>query len=60
MAYRDAAPWTPSVGKMGVARPVPDRVWFLDEGRLLEQGTPGEVFEHPREERTRQFLSKVL
>ncbi len=46
--------------EMGFARRVADRVWFLDEGRLLETGSPAEVFEQPREERTRQFLSKVL
>jgi ABC-type polar amino acid transport system ATPase subunit len=46
--------------EMAFARRVADRVWFLDEGRLLEEGTPEAVFEHPREERTRQFLSKVL
>ena len=46
--------------EMGFARRVAHRVLFLDEGRLLESGTPAEVFEQPREERTRQFLSKVL
>ena len=46
--------------EMGFARRVAHRVWFLDQGRLLEEGTPGAVFEHPREARTRQFLSKVL
>ncbi len=46
--------------EMGFARRVADRVWFLDEGRLVEEGTPVELFERPREERTRQFLSKVL
>ena len=46
--------------EMGFARRVADRVWFLDEGRLLETGSPAEVFEQPREERTRKFLSKVL
>jgi polar amino acid transport system ATP-binding protein len=46
--------------EMGFARRVAHRVLFLDEGRLLESGTPAEVFERPREERTRQFLSKVL
>jgi polar amino acid transport system ATP-binding protein len=46
--------------EMGFARRVADRVLFLDEGRLLEEGTPEEVFGRPREERTQQFLSKVL
>jgi polar amino acid transport system ATP-binding protein len=46
--------------EIGFARQVADRVLFLDEGRLVEQGTPSELIDHPREERTRQFLSKVL
>ncbi|MBL8136463.1 MAG: amino acid ABC transporter ATP-binding protein [Acidobacteria bacterium] len=46
--------------EMGFARRVADRVLFLDEGRLLESGPPDDVFTQPREERTRQFLSKVL
>jgi polar amino acid transport system ATP-binding protein len=46
--------------EIGFARQVADRVLFLDEGRLVEQGTPAELIDHPREERTRQFLSKVL
>jgi polar amino acid transport system ATP-binding protein len=46
--------------EIGFARQVADRVLFLDEGRLVEQGTPSELLDHPREERTRQFLSKVL
>jgi polar amino acid transport system ATP-binding protein len=46
--------------EIGFARQVADRVLFLDEGRLVEQGSPAELIDHPREERTRQFLSKVL
>ena len=46
--------------EMGFARRVADRVLFLDEGRLVEEGPPDQLFEHPAEERTRQFLSKVL
>jgi polar amino acid transport system ATP-binding protein len=46
--------------EIGFARQVADRVLFLDEGRLVEQGSPAELLDHPREERTRQFLSKVL
>jgi polar amino acid transport system ATP-binding protein len=46
--------------EMGFARRVADRVLFLDQGQLLEEGTPAAVFDQPREERTRQFLSKVL
>ena len=46
--------------EMGFAREVGDRLLFVDEGRIIEQGDPKEVFEHPQEERTRLFLSKVL
>ena len=45
---------------MGFAREVGDRLLFVDDGRIIEQGDPKEVFEHPQEERTRLFLSKVL
>ena len=44
--------------EMAFARDVADRVVFLDAGRILESGTPAEVFEAPREERTRAFLSR--
>ncbi|MEK0416631.1 MAG: hypothetical protein RI949_637 [Pseudomonadota bacterium] len=46
--------------EMGFARRVADRVLFLDEGRLVEEGPPDQLFEHPAQDRTRQFLSKVL
>ena len=46
--------------EMGFARKVADRVIFLDEGLIVEQGAPDALFDSPREERTRQFLSKVL
>lgn len=46
--------------EMGFAREVGDRVLFMDEGRIVEEGTPEAVFSHPREERTRTFLSKIL
>ena len=46
--------------EMGFARQVADRVLFLDEGLVVEQGTPTELFDSPKEERTRKFLSKVL
>lgn len=44
--------------EMAFARDVADQVIFMDEGYILEQGDPGQVFENPREERTRQFLSR--
>ena len=46
--------------EMGFAREVASRVLFIDEGRILEQGTPDEVFNHPQQPRTQEFLSKVL
>lgn len=46
--------------EMGFAREVGDRLLFVDEGRILEQGAPEDVFLHPKEERTKEFLSKVL
>ena len=46
--------------EMGFAREVGDRILFLDEGYLLEEGTPEEVFGHPKEARTKEFLDKVL
>ena len=46
--------------EMGFAKEVGTRVMFMDEGRILEQGTPEEIFDHPKEARTQEFLSKVL
>jgi len=46
--------------EMGFAREVGDRVLFMDEGRLVEEGTPEEIFSHAKEERTKSFLSKIL
>jgi polar amino acid transport system ATP-binding protein len=46
--------------EMGFARQVADRVIFIDEGVIVEQGAPADLFDRPAEERTRRFLSKVL
>ena len=46
--------------EMGFARSVADEVWFMDGGKILEKGTPEQLFEHPQEERTQDFLSKIL
>ena len=46
--------------EMGFAREVGDRVLFVDEGRIIEEGTPKEIFENPKQERTKLFLSKIL
>ncbi|MDD7409202.1 MAG: amino acid ABC transporter ATP-binding protein [Anaerovoracaceae bacterium] len=46
--------------EMGFAREAADRVFFMDQGYVMEQGTPDEVFGNPQNERTKSFLSKVL
>jgi polar amino acid transport system ATP-binding protein len=46
--------------EIGFAREVADTVVFLDEGQVVEQGPPAELLDHPRHDRTRAFLSKVL
>ena len=46
--------------EMGFAREVADRVLFVDEGQIKEEGAPAEVFENPKNPRLREFLSKVL
>ncbi len=46
--------------EMGFARQVADRVIFMDDGRILEEGTPEHFFENPENPRTRAFLSKIL
>ena len=46
--------------EMGFAREVADRVLFIDGGVIAEEGTPEEIFEHPRCERLQQFLKAVL
>lgn len=46
--------------EMGFAREVGNRVLFMADGKLVEQGSPTEIFEHPQSDRLRDFLSKVL
>lgn len=46
--------------EMGFAKEVGDRVIFMDQGKILEEGSPKDIFEDPKEERTRTFLSKIL
>lgn len=46
--------------EMGFARTVANRVFFMDQGIILEDGSPKEIFENPKEERTKEFLDKVL
>lgn len=46
--------------EMGFAKEVSDEIWFMADGYLQEKGSPQEVFEHPKSERAKDFLSKVL
>ncbi len=46
--------------EMGFAREVGDRVIFMDGGQIIEEGTPAEIFDHPKSERLQSFLAKVL
>ncbi len=46
--------------EMGFAREVADRVIFVDRGKILESGSPDDVFLHPQEQRTQEFLNKIL
>jgi polar amino acid transport system ATP-binding protein len=46
--------------EMRFAREVASRVLFMDQGIILEQGTPEQIFEHPQHPRLKEFLSKVL
>ena len=46
--------------EMGFARKVGTRILFMDDGLVAEEGTPEEIFDHPKNERTRDFLSKVI
>ena len=46
--------------EMSFARDVAHRVCFLDAGVILEEGTPSEIFEAPREPRTQQFLQRIV
>ena len=46
--------------EMGFAKEISDRILFMDEGKILESGSPQEVFDNPKNERTRAFLNSVL
>ena len=46
--------------EMGFAREVADRVVFMADGKILEEGTPADIFDHPKDPRLQDFLSKVL
>ncbi len=46
--------------EMGFASNVASRILFMDAGKVIEEGTPDQIFQHPKEERTRAFVSKIL
>ena len=46
--------------EMGFAKEISDRVLFMEQGQIIEEGTPSQIFESPRNERTKAFLSKIL
>ena len=46
--------------EMGFAKAVADRVIFMDQGQIVEENNPHDFFDHPKRERTRDFLSKIL
>jgi polar amino acid transport system ATP-binding protein len=46
--------------EMGFAKDIANRVSFLDEGVILEEGPPAQIFSDPREDRTRQFLQRIV
>jgi len=46
--------------EMGFAREVGDRIVFMEDGRLIEQGSPEQIFKNPRQQRTRDFVDKIL
>ena len=46
--------------EMGFARAVADKMYFFDQGSIVESGSPRDLFEHPKEERTKLFLSQIL
>jgi polar amino acid transport system ATP-binding protein len=56
---RDGMTMVLATHEMGFAREVADRVCFLDGGRILEQGPPAEVLDHPQHPRTQQFLRRL-
>jgi len=45
---------------MGFASNVASRILFMDAGKVIEEGTADQIFQHPKEERTRAFVSKIL
>ena len=46
--------------ELGLARDIADKEIFMDGGVVVEEGTPDEIFNHPKEERTKQFLARII
>ncbi|MFH0993996.1 MAG: amino acid ABC transporter ATP-binding protein [Pseudomonadota bacterium] len=57
---RDSMTMVVVTHEMGFAREVADEILFMDQGRIVEKGSPDQFFNHPENERTRQFLSRIL
>jgi putative glutamine transport system ATP-binding protein len=57
---RDSMTMVVVTHEMGFAREVADEILFMDQGRIVEKGDPDRFFNHPENERTRQFLSRIL
>ena len=57
---RDSMTMVVVTHEMGFAREVADEILFMDQGRIIEKGSPDQFFNHPENERTRQFLSRIL
>ena len=60
LAKKDGMTMAVVTHEMGFAREVADRVLFMNEGYIEEEGTPEEIFEHPKSERLKQFLKSIL
>ena len=60
LAKKDGMTMAVVTHEMGFAREVADRVLFMNEGYIEEEGTPEEIFQHPKSERLQQFLKTIL
>jgi polar amino acid transport system ATP-binding protein len=60
LSERDGMTMILATHEMSFAREIADKICFLDNGRILEEGPPAQIFSEPREERTRQFLARVI
>jgi polar amino acid transport system ATP-binding protein len=60
LSERDGMTMILATHEMSFAREIADKICFLDNGRILEEGPPLQIFSEPREERTRQFLARII